>query len=110
MGEGWGQAEHKQTARPWAGREARRPRNRPRYVLAGDPCPAVNCLVTQDKACMLDTLPVRITSKHRLVNTAVRAEQEGLVFTLWEPCTYLWVWGHAFARLLAGGVSDPIFC
>ena len=34
---------------------------------------------------MLDTLSVRIMSKHRLINKTVRAEQKGLLFTLWEP-------------------------
>ena len=35
----------------------------------------------------------------------MRAEQQGLVFSLWKSCTCLWVWCHVFARPLAGGVT-----
>lgn len=57
------------------------------------------------KACVLDAVPGCLTSKDRLLNIPVRAERQGLVFTLWKACTCLWVWGHVFARPLAGGVT-----
>ena len=54
---------------------------------------------------MLDTVPGSLTSKDRLLDTPLRAEQQGLVFTLWKLCTCLWVWGHVFSRPLLGGVT-----
>ena len=87
-----------------AGRDARRPRNRLWFVLAGDPCPFLMCPLAH-KACVLDAVPGCLTSKDRLLNIPVRAERQGLVFPLWKPCTCLWVWGHVFARPLAGGVT-----
>ena len=57
------------------------------------------------RACVLDAVPGRLTSKDRLLNTPVRAERQGLVLALWKPCTCLWVWGHVFARPLVGGVT-----
>ena len=87
-----------------AGREAHRPRNRQQSVLAGDPCPAVKCPLAH-KACVLDTVPGCLTCKDRLLNTAVRAERQGLVFTLWKLCTCLWAWSHVFSRPLVGGVT-----
>ena len=35
----------------------------------------------------------------------MRAEQQGLVFSLWKSCTCLWVWCHVFAGPLAVGVT-----
>ena len=55
---------------------------------------------------MLDTVSGSLTSKDRLLNTPLRAERQGLVFTLWKLCTYLWVCTyHVFSRPLLGGVT-----
>ena len=82
-GNAGGEAACQQLARPPAHGEARRPRNQPWFVLAGDPCPTVKCPLAH-KACVLDTVPGCSISKVRLLNTAVGAEQQGLVFTLWK--------------------------
>lgn len=82
-GNAGGEAACQQLARPPAHGEARRPRNQPWFVLAGDPCPTVKCPLAH-KACVLDMVPGGRTSKDRLLNTVVRAERQGLVFTLWK--------------------------
>ena len=55
--------------------------------------------------CVLDVAPGYSTSKDSLLNTTVSSERQGLVFILWKPCTCLWIWGHVFARPLAGEVT-----
>ena len=59
-----------------AGRDARRPRNRLWFVLAGEPCPFLMCPLAH-KACVLDAVPGRLTSKDRFLNTPVRAGDKG---------------------------------
>ena len=88
--------------RTLSGRGAHRPRNKPWFVLAGDPYPAVKCPLAH-KMCVLNTVPGHSASKDRLLNTPVRAEWQGLVFTLGKSCTCLW--GHVLVRPLAGEVT-----
>ncbi|KAI4554667.1 hypothetical protein MJG53_019966 [Ovis ammon polii x Ovis aries] len=48
-----------------------------------DPCPAVKCTLAHT-ACVLDMVPGCSVSRVRLLDTAVGAEQQGLVFSLWK--------------------------